>query len=113
MRTADHVTAGHIKVISKSERDGHRRERLVQRSIRRVDCRDPGLESARQENDVVSDLQNATGDHSCIAAIVAMLCRLRPEDVLHREPGVDQVPIACDVHMLEVVQKGWALVPRH
>ena len=38
---------------------------------------------------------------------------LRPDHVLHREPGVDEVPVAGHVHVLQVVQQRGALVPGH
>ena len=40
-----------------------------------------------------------------------VLVGLRADHVLHREAGIDEVAVAGDVHLLEVVQQGRTLVP--
>ena len=66
-----------------------------------------------QHDDLVARLQHAAGDLAAVAAVVVVLVGLGADDVLHREPDVDQVAVGGDVDVLEVVHQGRAGVPAH
>ena len=73
-------------------------------------------EARRQHHDLVARLEHAAGDLPGVAAVVVggvVGLVLRPDHVLHREAGVDEVAVGGDVHLLEVVQQRRALVPGH
>src|SRR5690606_4885914 len=77
---------------------------------------DTGGEPAGEEGDLVAGLEHPAGDLAGVAAVVVQVGvggPLRADDVLHRETHVDQVAVGGDVHVLQVVQQGGALVPRH
>ena len=89
------------------------RVRLLQLGAEQVDADHPRGQSGRQHHDLVADLDRATGHRAGVAAVVVEGVGLRPHDVLHREPHVDQVLVRADVHVLEVVQQRRTLVPGH
>ena len=62
--------------------------------------------------DLVAGPEHAARDLARVAAVVVVLVAHRPDHVLHREPGVDQVAVGADVDVLEVMQQRRALVPR-
>ncbi len=71
------------------------------------------VEPRRQDHDVVAGLQNPAHDAPGVAAVVVVLVGLGTQHVLHREAGIDQVAVAGDVHLFEVVQQRRPLVPGH
>src|SRR6202034_2439385 len=76
------------------------------------DSGDAGGLSGRQHDDVVAGAHHTAGDRARVAAVVLMITSLRPDDVLHGEPDVDQVTVGGDVDLFEVRQQRRALVPR-
>ena len=61
--------------------------------------------AAWQHDHLVAGPHYAAGHGAGIAAVVGMLGGLRPDDVLHREPHVDEVAVAGDVDVLEMAQQ--------
>ena len=47
-----------------------------------------------QHQHLVAGLEHPAGDPPGVSAVVVEVVGLRPDDVLHREPGVDQVAVA-------------------
>ena len=72
-----------------------------------------GRAAGRQHDDLVARAEDATRDLAGIAPEVVVLVGLGPDDPLDREPGVDEVAVGADVHVLEVVQQRRPLVPGH
>ncbi len=59
VRAADHVAAGDVDLVRQPDRHRHRRERLVDRPVHRLDRGDPAGEAARQHHDLVAGLEDA------------------------------------------------------
>ena len=110
---ADHVAAGHVDVVLEAHRDRHRREGLGDLGVEGVDGADPAGHAAGQHDDVIAGLQHASGHAPGVAAVVVEFVGLGSHDVLHREPGVDEVAVGGDMDVLEVVHQRRALVPGH
>src|SRR2546430_454383 len=113
VRPADHVAPAHVDLVVERHRDRHGRERLVDRTVGRVDGPDRRGKAGGQHHDVVAGLEHAAGDHPGIPPVVVVRVALGPDHVLDREPAVDQVPVRRDVHLLEVVEKRGTVVPLH
>ncbi len=113
-RTAQHVAARHVDVVLEVDRHRHRRERLVERSVERLDPRDARRETALEHDDLVADFEHTARDLPRVTAVVVVLLTLclRPHDPLHGEAHVDQVAIRRDVHALQLMEQRRALVPR-
>src|SRR5690606_20834353 len=114
VRPGDHVAAGDVEVVLEAEGDRHGRERLLDRPVVGVDGGDPGGEPGRQVDDLVAGLEHAARDLAGVAAVVVeggVGGLLRADDVLDGEAHVRQVAVGGDVHVLQVVQQGGALVP--
>ena len=65
---------------------------------------------------LVARLEHPAGHLAGVAAVVVqgrVGGGVRPDDVLHREPDVDQVAVRRDVHVLQVVQQRRPVVPGH
>ena len=89
---------------------------VQRRTAGAADLGDPGGEARRQHDDLVAGLEDAAGHRAGVAAVVVQVvvgAALRPDHVLHREAGVDEVAVRGDVDLLEVVQQRRALVPGH
>ena len=115
MRPADHVAAADINVVLEAHGDGHRRKRLLHRAVAGVDRLDGRRHAAGQNNDIVARLEHTAGNLAGVTAVVVQLMaclRLRPDDVLHREARVDEIAVARDVHLFEVMEQRGAVVPR-
>ena len=108
----DQVAARDVDVVGKAHRDSHRRKRFFHRPIRAFDRGDPGGLADRQHHHFVAGTHHPAGHGAGVAAVVLMLVGLRPDDVLHREPHVDQVAVAGDVDLFEVREQRRSLVPR-
>src|SRR5208282_1516288 len=72
---------------------------------------DPRRGPRGQDEQLVTRTEHSAGHRSGIAPEVRVLGRLVPDDVLHREAGVDEVLVAADVDRLEVVEQGRTVVP--
>src|SRR6202012_6297920 len=95
----DHVAAGDDDVVSKADRESHRRKGLCHRTVWPFDRGATGGLTGRQHDDVVAGTHHTAGDRARVAAVVLMIASLRPDDVLHREPDVDQVTVGGDVDL--------------
>jgi len=116
VRPAQHVTTGNIQVVRQQQGHGHGRERLGDSATGRVDALDRGGQPGGQVGHLVAGLEHTARNLARVAAVIVQARiggLLRPDHVLHREPDVDQVPVRGDVHMLQVMQQGRAVVPRH
>ncbi len=112
VRAADHVAAADVDLVGEADRDAHRRGGLVDRATELVDRRDRRAEAGRQHQDLVAGAELAAGHLPGVAPVVVVLVRHGPDDVLDREPRVDQVAVRPDVEVLEVPQQRGPAVPR-
>jgi hypothetical protein len=115
VRPTDHVAPADVDVVLEAQGDRLRGERLDQRCPSRPGyLRHPRREARRQHDNLVARLEHAARDRPRVAAVVVELAVgavLRPDHVLDREPGVDQVPVGGDVNVLEVMQQRHSVVP--
>ena len=102
---AEHVAAGDVDVVLEPHDDRPRREGLLERAVRTVDAHDVARETGGERHNLVTDLEQATGDVAGITTEVVVLARDGPDDELHREPQVDQVAVEGDDHRLEVLEE--------
>src|SRR5690606_29811780 len=102
----------HVDLVLEPDRDRHGRVGLGQLALGGVDRLDLGGQAAGQDHDVVPGAQHAADDLTGEGAVVA-LAVLGADDVLDGEAHVDQVAVAGDVHVLQVVQQRRTLVPVH
>jgi hypothetical protein len=113
---ADHVAPGHVDVVGQPEGDRHGGERLGHRPVGAVDAGDGRRQAGGQHDHLVAGLEHPAGHRARIAPVVVQVMVdlvLRAHDVLHGEAGVDQVAVAGDVGLLEVMQQRRSLVPIH
>src|SRR5436190_16341874 len=109
----DHVAAADIDLVGQGHHHALRGEGLLQFPFTEVDALDRALESAGQHLHGIPDAEHAPGDTSCEATEIMVLIGHRAHDILHREPAIDVVQIACDVDVLQRVHQRWTLVPVH
>ena len=110
---AEDVAPGDGDVVVQRDDDRHGRERLGHLAVRRGDGVDPRGRARGHDEHVVPRPQDPAGHRARVAPEVRVLGGLAPDDVLHREAGVDEVLVAADVDRLQVVQQRRAVVPPH
>ena len=110
---AEHVAPRHRDVVLKRDHHRHRREGLGHLAVGGYDGGDARRRPRGQDEQLVPGPQHAAGHRPGVAAEVRALGRLAPDDVLHREAGVDEVLVAADVDRLEVVEQRGPVVPPH
>ena len=104
-----HVTAGDVDLVFERHRDGHRRKGLVVFAREAEDRPDPARLKGRHHQDLVAHLHDPRGDLACETSEI----QVRPHHVLDRQPQIDQVPVAPDIDVLQVLQDRLAVIPRH
>ena len=110
---ADQIAPRHVEVVGQADRDRHRRVRLFDLVAITVDRGDRAGLARWEHSHFVADPEDTARDLAGIGAVVVVLPGHRPDDPLHREPGVDQVAVGGDVNGLEVIEERRSLVPRH
>ena len=109
----DHVAAADVDLVLERDRHGHRGIGLLHVTVNVVDALHPGLETARHHRHRVARLEHPTGHPPRVAPEIMPLVAVRPNDPLHREPGVHMVMLIADVHRLERVKQRAAVIPIH
>ena len=110
---AQHVAACHVEVVLEQRGDGHRRERLLDGAVERVEPGDLRPPAVGEDHDLVADVQRAGDDLAGMAAVVVVGVVVRPDDPLHRQPRlVEYLAVGRDVDRLEVLEQRRPVVPR-
>ena len=120
----DQVTPGDVDVGVQPQNHRLTRDRDLQRTVGGVDGFHPRVRPAGQHDDLLADPHLAGSDLTGIAAVVGgeARCprgpggergRLRPDDLLHREPELGERGQRRRVDGLQVAEHGRPVVPGH
>ncbi len=107
---ADDVAARDVDLVLQQERHGHPGAGLVQRSVERVDPRDPRDLLGGQHEHLLAGTQHAAGDLARVPAVVGLVVA---DDPLDREARPLEVAVVGDLHRLEVAEQRRPRVPGH
>ena len=105
----EHVAAADVDFARQRQRDRKWRKCFVEITVHRDDARNRRGLAGRQHDDLIA----GPNDAALHGAAVAAERRIGPVDALHREAEVVEVAIRRDLHVLQQVHQGAALVPRH
>ena len=111
----EHAPAANIDVVLKHERDRLRAKRFLHRAIVGPDLLHRGHHPGRKRDDLLPRADDAASDLATeTPKIVERLIGriVRPVDPLHRKPEAVEIPIARNMHRLEVIEQRRATIPR-